>query len=161
MMRQILAIAAALGVLAAGCGKTQPEDRYTHVSPDDARMNAAIEQARSSVDIFIAAIQSPKPGQSAFSVKTPVSDGQHIEHFWLMPVTYDGTKFEGVIANEPFDVTNVKLGQRMTVERSQISDWMFVENGKLVGGYTLRILRSTLPPEERAEFDKSLPYVID
>jgi len=62
---------------------------------------------------------------------------------------------------QPAKVKSVKIGQTVTVERAKISDWMYIENRKLVGGYTLRALRETLPPDERANFDKSVPFVID
>ena len=38
---------------------------------------------------------------------------------------------------------------------------MYVDHGKLVGGYTLRVLRDGLSPAERAEFDRSIPFKID
>ena len=53
------------------------------------------------------------------------------------------------------------MGQKVTVEPSKISDWMFVQNGRLVGGYTLRVLRDAMSPSERKEFDKNVPFVID
>ena len=38
---------------------------------------------------------------------------------------------------------------------------MYVENRKLVGGYTLRVLRDAVTAAERAEFDKSVPFVVE
>jgi hypothetical protein len=38
---------------------------------------------------------------------------------------------------------------------------MYVENRKLVGGETLRVLRDTATPAERADFDKSVPFSIE
>jgi uncharacterized protein YegJ (DUF2314 family) len=160
-MRRFLGVVAVLAVVLAGCGKKHPADKVTYVAADDARMNAAIEKARSTVNTFIAALKSPKPSQSAFSVKMAFTDGADIEHMWLTPVTYDGTSFQGTVDNEPEKVKNVKMGQRVSVTPSKISDWMYVENRKLVGGQTLRVLRDSLTPAERADFDKSVPFVIE
>jgi uncharacterized protein YegJ (DUF2314 family) len=80
---------------------------------------------------------------------------------WLTSVTFDGRKFHGTVNNDPEMVSNVKIGDKVSVESSKISDWMFVENGKLVGGYTLRVLRDSLSASERADFDKSVPFTID
>jgi uncharacterized protein YegJ (DUF2314 family) len=91
----------------------------------------------------------------------PVKDGENTEHMWLSPVRYDGKEFHGTINNEATLVKNVKLGDEASVEPSQISDWMFVEKGKLVGGYTIRVLRDGLSAEERKEFDASVPFTID
>ena len=38
------------------------------------------------------------------------------------------------------------------------SDWMYVDHGKLVGGYTLR---DRLSPSERPEFDRSVPFKVE
>jgi uncharacterized protein YegJ (DUF2314 family) len=124
-------------------------------------MNAAQEKARSTVATFITALKSPKAGQSAFSVKVPFSEGGTTEHMWLTPVSYDGTTFQGTVDNQPEKVKTVKAGQKIGVTLSKISDWMYVENRKMVGGYTLRVLRDGLSPAERADFDKSVPFVIE
>jgi uncharacterized protein YegJ (DUF2314 family) len=145
--------------LSGGCGGN--EDRVTSVSDDDPRMNAAIAKARETVDTFIAALQSPRTGQSEFTVKMAFTDGEHTEHMWLSPVSYDGKIFHGTVQNDPANVANVKLGQAASIEPSKISDWMYVENGKLVGGYTVRALREIMPPSERAEFDRTAPFRIE
>ncbi len=145
----------------AGCGGTTPPDRMTIVPDDDPQMNAAIQKARAGVDAFIAALKSPKATQSGFSIKFPFKDGKETEHIWLSPITFDGGKFHGVVNNDPELVKNVKLGQKVTALPNEISDWMYVENGKLVGGETLRVLRAKMSESERAEFDKSVPFVIE
>jgi uncharacterized protein YegJ (DUF2314 family) len=160
-MRRSLAFTAVLILAAVGCGKKPPADRVTYVADDDPGMNAAIENARATVSTFIAALKSPKPAQSAFAVKMAFTDGCNTEHMWLTPVTYDGTSFQGIVDNEPETVKTVKIGQKVTVPQSKISDWMYVENRKLVGGYSLRVLRESLPAVERADFDKSVPFVIE
>jgi Uncharacterized protein conserved in bacteria (DUF2314) len=38
---------------------------------------------------------------------------------------------------------------------------MYLDNRKLVGSYTLRVLRDMSSPAERAEFDKNVPFVIE
>jgi uncharacterized protein YegJ (DUF2314 family) len=160
MIRQF-AVAAVMAMLLVGCSKKEPKDKVTYVSDNDPQMNAAIERARAEVNTFITAIQSPRAGQSSFSVKMAFSDGKHTEHMWLGSVTFDGKRFHGTVNNDPEKVTNVKFGQKATVSAAEISDWMFVQNRKLVGGYTLRVLRDSLSPSERAEFDSSVPFTVE
>lgn len=145
-----------------GCGKKSADEKnFTVVDSDDPKMKAAIEKARSTVGTFTTALKSPKTGQSAFSVKLEIDDGSSKEHMWLNEVTFDGMKFRGKINNEPQMVKNVKLGDRKVIEATKISDWMYIQNRKLVGGYTLRVLRDAMPDSERAEFDKSMPFTIE
>jgi uncharacterized protein YegJ (DUF2314 family) len=76
-------------------------------------------------------------------------------------VTYDGTKFNGKLDNEPVQVRNVKHGDAVSVEPAHVADWMYVDDGKLVGGHTLRVLRSRMTPEQRSRYDESRPFKIE
>jgi len=147
------------GITLAGCSNQYPADRVTKVADDDPRMNAAMGKARSTVSSFLAALQSPQPGQSGFTVKTAFSDGSNTEHIWLGPVSYDGETIHGTVRNAPTTVKSVKMGQYAAVPPSRISDWMYLDHGKVVGGHTLRVLRETLLPRERADFDKKVQFL--
>ena len=88
-------------------------------------------------------------------------DGLEVEHMWLLHVDFDGRQLQGTLINSPQSLRSFHEGDQVTITGKQISDWMYVENQKLVGGYTLRVLRDTLPEDERKEFDSSLPFSID
>lgn len=131
------------------------------VSGENPEMNSAIEQARSSITTFITSLQNPGQNQTYFSVKAKIVDGEHSEHIWLYDVSYDGNQFWGKIGNNPLNVKNVSLGDEITLNPSEISDWMIVEDNQLVGGYTLRVLRNRLSEEDRIKFDQDLPFTIN
>jgi len=38
---------------------------------------------------------------------------------------------------------------------------MYVDSGRLVGGYTIRVMRAQMSPEERAAFDAEMPFRIE
>jgi uncharacterized protein YegJ (DUF2314 family) len=121
---------------------------------DEQEMDAAIARARSEVDSFIAEMM--KGNGTNFAVKAAIEDKGETEHFWLSDIVYRNGKFEGVIDNEPGIVTNVKSGQKWTVKKSEISDWMFMRDGKMYGNYTMRPLLKTMPEEEAAKFRSML-----
>lgn len=131
------------------------------VSGEDSAMNAAIAQARSTVDTFIASLQNPGQNQTYFSIKARIVDGEYSEHIWLYDVRFDGNQFQGKIGNNPLNVKNVSLGDDLVLGPSEITDWMIVEDNTLVGGYTIHVLRNKLSGEERKKFDGSLPFSID
>ena len=137
----------------------QPD--YVHVPDKDPEMDKAIQTARDSVDTFIAALKAPAAGQGNFTVKKPFKDGEQVEHIWLSNATFDGTQFSGRVDNEPVDVKNVKLGQTATAAKNEISDWFYIENGKLVGGYTIRALYSRMPPDEKKDFDAHAGFKLE
>jgi uncharacterized protein YegJ (DUF2314 family) len=145
-------------LLAAMAVRNRWPDKVTSVPDDDPRMNAAMEKARTTLDSFIAALASPKPNQSDFAVKKAFADGDDVEVMWVSSVRYDGKVFRGRLSNEPRKVRTVRMGQSVEVPPSEIADWMYMEDGRFVGAYTLRVLRETLSPGERAAFDREVRF---
>jgi uncharacterized protein YegJ (DUF2314 family) len=46
------------------------------------------------------------------------------------------------------------LGSRLGFEAEDMFDWMVNDDGRIAGGYTLRLARSRLPADQRAEYDR-------
>jgi uncharacterized protein YegJ (DUF2314 family) len=144
-----------------GTVKRPGQPPVTHVEDDDPKMLAAIDQARATADDFIRALNAPRTSQSDFSVKLPIKDGEEVEHMWITPVRHLNGRFVGAINNEPVSVRTVKMGDEVQVAKDEISDCMYIDDGKLVGGFTLRVLRDNLPENERQEFDRTVPFTVD
>ena len=158
LLTQFLSLFALCGLI--GCANDS-DDPVVMVAEDDAAMNAAIQKAKQTVSQIIDALSNPQPGQSEFAVKVGVEDDGGVEHMWVGNIRYEDGSFIGTLNNEPRMVTSVTFGQPMTVSESEISDWMYVDNGKLIGGYTIRALRETLSDEEKAAFDQSFPHTFE
>lgn len=150
-MKKHLLIFLALSLLLVCSCSRQPDTLVTG-GYDEKEMEAAIARARAEVNVFIAALNEGK-GLN-FAVKAPVKEGDETEHFWLTDVVYRDGTFEGLIGNDPGVVKNVKFGQKWKIEKSEISDWMFVRDEKIHGNYTMRPLLKTMKKEE-AEMWKS------
>jgi uncharacterized protein YegJ (DUF2314 family) len=135
--------------------KREGQPDMVYVPAADAAMNGAIEKARSSLLGFRAALASPPSGSSGFAVKVgfPYGNDASHEHIWLTEVEFSGDQVSGVVNNEPVDATQVRLGQKVTAPISAVSDWMYVDNGVLKGGFTVRVLLDRMSPTER---DKTL-----
>lgn len=133
-----------------------------HVPNEEESMNAAIDKARRTVDYFRSSLTAPTPDQQYFSAKARIEDNGEVEHIWLNDVSFDdsGNLF-GKIGNEPLSLKNVKIGQEVGIAEDQLSDWMIVENGRLIGGYTLRVLRDKMSPKEQKSFDAGVGLYID
>lgn len=144
---KIVALALLMLVAAIGCDSSAVNDPVLGPdSYDEIEMQAAIDRARREVDVFIAELS--KNEADSYSVKAPIKDGAIVEHFWLKDVTYKNGRFDGTIDNEPADVSNVKLGQRWSLAKNEISDWLYMKGGKMYGNYTLRPMLPALPPDE-------------
>ena len=127
------------------------------VSTKDERMNWGMEKARLTLHYFEDCLKNPIPGQSYFSIKVKIEDQGMAEHIWLNDPSFDkdGNLF-GIVGNLPRDVTNVQLGNKIGIQRNLISDWMIIENGRLIGGYTIRAMREGLTGDALLQFDKNL-----
>ena len=61
------------------------------------------------------------------------------------------------------DIPSLKLsaGEKIVVPAEDIVDWMIVEDGQLVGGYTIRLAYHRMLPEEKERFLETLDYSIE
>ncbi len=127
------------------------DDAVVSVPGDDPEMAAAIAKARASLPTFWKAWEAPKPGEDGFALKVaiPYGDNDKAEHFWLVGIERADGKYSGVINNTPAYATHVALGQRYEFGEAEISDWLFMRNGKMVGNETMRPLLKRLPKQRR------------
>jgi uncharacterized protein YegJ (DUF2314 family) len=136
------------------------EPGYFQVPKDHAAMHNAVIEARKTVRQFIKALKHPAPGQEDFEVKKAFTEGDQIEHLWLTDVQLVGNHLQGRVDNQPRKITGVKLGQVVSVYPKEISDWLYVDNGNLVGGYTVRVHYNELSLKEKQEFDREANFKI-
>ena len=146
-------VVALLVMCSLGACKRAPET-LVEGGFDEREMDAAIARARGEVDVFIKELS--QGNGTNFAVKAPIDDQEKTEHFWLTDVVYRDGTFEGVIGNEPGVVTNVKMGQKWSLKKLEISDWMFMRGGKMYGNYTMRPLLKTMPADEAAKLQSLL-----
>jgi uncharacterized protein YegJ (DUF2314 family) len=132
-------------------------DKTVPFESEDAEMAAAIRAAKDSFAEFLAALRQPRAGQVSFLVKAAFVEGEHVEHIWLADLELLPNRLRGVVANEP-SIESLKFKQQVEIDPSQLSDWMYIENGCLVGGFTTRLIRKRMNPQERAALDANSPY---
>lgn len=142
-----------LAMIALAIGCSSSPETLVEGGYDEAAMAAATERAITEVDTFIADLKSGR--SENYAVKAPIEDDGATEHFWLTGVTFADNKFTGTINNEPGMVSNVTMGQQYTIGKTEISDWMFMRDGKMHGNYTMRPLLATMS-EAEAEHYRSM-----
>jgi uncharacterized protein YegJ (DUF2314 family) len=137
------------------------EPPYIEVPKNHAAMHGAVIQARKTIGQFIAALKHPAPGQKDFEIKKAFIRHGEIEHIWLSDVQFTGNRLQARVDNQPRKIQGLKLGQVVSVDPKEISDWLYIDNGKLVGGYTVRVQYSELSPKEKQEFDRAADFKIE
>lgn len=138
------------------------EPDIVRIEGEDSEMNTAIEKANQTFSQFDSALSSKDTSLISWAIKvrfdTPDGNGEHI---WLTDITKRGDQFYGVIANMPNLTTEVKLGDTVKIPTAKISDWRYIQNGKLKGGYTIRVLRNRLSKDQRKALDEQSGYTVD
>ncbi len=72
--------------------------------------------------------------------------GERTEHIWLADLDLSTMPGTGTVANET-DFPGLTYMQRASFKPDQITDWMYLEDDKLVGGYTTRVLLRRTKPQ--------------
>ena len=135
-------------VAGRGFVPTNLGDRTVGVAVGDRDMAEARAKALSTIANFWSAYDHPTGAETNLALKVAISDAGKVEHFWLTAITDRNGQLSGKIDNKPEFVTNVTNGQRYAFSADQVSDWMFVRNGKIVGNETMRPLLKHMPTDE-------------
>jgi len=131
------------------------------VTSDNESMNVAISMAKGSIDQFDKAFESRDSAFSDFAVKKKYYTEEGGEHMWIGVTKIVDGNYEGTVNNDAEATREVKYGDSVMVRKDEITDWMYLENNVLRGGYTIREIRRHLSKEEQIQFDKDLSFKIE
>src|SRR5215213_5212227 len=120
--------------------KNDSTEQVAVYSSKDENINAAIAQARQSFPLFLDSFKNQCEGCTGFAVKMRFRFGDDSgEHIWLNNLFFNKERLFGVVANDPENIEQLKFGDTVEVEKASLSDWKYVQNGKLTGGYTVKL----------------------
>jgi len=132
------------------------------VAEEDPSMNLAIDKAKQTIAEFDKALKTGNPLYDAFAIKkrynSPDGGG---EHMWIGGISIENGNYKGVVNNDAEKTTEVKYGDTVIVRKDEITDWMYLDNNVLKGGYTIREIRNQLNKEDRIKMDKELGFIIE
>ena len=109
------------------------------VPEDDPRMAAAVAEARRRWPEFVSAFANRRDDQ-VFSIKAPITVGGNTEFIWIVVTSIDGDVIRGTLGNEPMGLQGLSVNDTVSVELKDLNDWMYEENGKFIGGFTVELL---------------------
>lgn len=141
----------------------QNEPLFIAIRNDDPAMLNAYAQAAGSLDRFreLLATRSNAVCSAKLKFRDPDESERLGEdrfvYLWLTSVHYHLPEklFSAAFFEVPKELTKWhEVGQRLAFEADDIFDWMVLEDGHLHGGFTLRVAREALAPDERAAYDR-------
>jgi uncharacterized protein YegJ (DUF2314 family) len=136
-------------------------DIYT-VESNDKKMNASIDYAKKTLGVFDNALKSENKNYYDFALKVRfnTTNGGG-EHMWVNSIELANNKYSGIVGNEPEETKEVKLGDSIQIDSKNITDWMYIEQGKLKGGYTIRVMYNSLSDVEKKKFESDFGFKIE
>jgi uncharacterized protein YegJ (DUF2314 family) len=150
------------GIALAGDSNPVPK-----VPKGDPAMNAAFARAAATLDGFLAKWRDPPPGSQRFSVKIGLSDApgapgyaivrpdaptaDRVEWFWANNLRAEGAGFSARLSNDAETLHNVSFGQTIHFVRQDIGDWMYFQDGKIIGNATACPALAHASAEERRQ----------
>ncbi len=129
-------------------------DNVIAYSTEDEAMNAAKAQGRKTLPRFERMWDEQAPG--TFSIKFPLTQNGETEHIWLQIDGIKDGKFAGRLANVPVNGNQYKMGQRMTVAKSDVEDWMIRDGDGIWGAYSARVMLAAMPKDQAAALQAML-----
>lgn len=157
-MRSLICVGIA-ALFLAGCTPAQttaPPDQpdpVVYFKGNDPEMNAAIAAARSTLDVFFKTVETDLIiREPALKVAVPNASGGS-EHIWMGQfAVVEADKIVATVHNRPEDVPGLQLGDIYEFSPDQISDWSYMKDDKLHGGYTIRVILGRMSKDEAARF---------
>jgi uncharacterized protein YegJ (DUF2314 family) len=162
---EVSVAAVSLFLLLMGAAFAGDPDPLPKVPKGDPAMNAAFARAAAGLDGFFAKWRNPPPGAQRFTVKIGLVDTTEppgyaiirpgspttriVEWFWVTDLLVDGTGFSGRLGNDPDALHNVAYRQAIHFTRQDIGDWMYRQDGKIIGNATACPALAHASAEER------------
>lgn len=137
------------------------EPMVTGFEAEDQEMNAAMRKARDTLADFEKRLEQPPATQQHIGLKGRFEEDGNVEHMWIDGIEVTAEGYRGKLGNHPVHIKAIDVGSDVLVKRANVSDWMAIDDGKMVGGFTLRVQRQRMTPEQRADFDASANFIIE
>ena len=121
-------------------------------------------EAQAGLSFFFRLLTAAEDGEGGFCVKYPFtsdSGGVDSEQMWLTGIRFRNNRYYGKLANTPVHVSGMKKGDTVSFIPDNITDWMYVKNGEIIGGRSIKYLLEQIPEKERTERQNRLLEMFD
>jgi len=141
-------------ILLFSCDK-RPASPTVEIERSDKELEKIADNARRTLPIFFKNLSRPENGANNFYVKYPLSsdDGgiepNVREQVWLGNIRLKNNAYYGTPANTPRSHGGKK--KRVNIDTDKITDWMYIQDGKIIGGRSIKYLLEKIPEDQRSE----------
>jgi len=141
---------------------SNPDDVIYQTDAVDAEMNAAIDSARQTLYVFDIALRRNDNSLRGFTIKkrykTPEGNGEHI---WIVDIKPFKQGYKGIVNNVPVQTKEISYGDSVYIDKKDITDWFYIQDDLLRGGFTIKVELRHMTPAERARTLEGADYKIE
>jgi uncharacterized protein YegJ (DUF2314 family) len=131
-----------------------PGPKLNQIRSADHAYQQTIRDAHASLDRFRGMLPADGSSSPYAMVKTEVTHGDNRAFMWLSNTRKAGPNFVAEFFEVSSAFANYRVGDELEICQASLLDWMVNANGVLHGGFSIRYYRSTLPENERDEYDR-------
>lgn len=124
---------------------TKSDDPVIYADANDKELEQAKIEALTKIDFFIESFNKHSNDTVyMFSLKKDfVENGEH-EHMWVIVKKIENNKFVGILDNEPQTIRDYRLGDKVTMNKEEIEDWVIYNSTtqEMEGGYSIKVFQN-------------------
>jgi len=153
-------------VLLFSCEKPadSPEITVMQVYQDDGEIARIAEDARNTLTVFFRYLTRAGSSNDCY-VKYPfLADDDSVvdrEQVWLTNIQFSNGRYFGVLTSTPRYLGGMKKGDRVIFDMEAITDWMYVRDGKIIGGESIKYLVEKIPEDQRNDRNRELLHMLN
>jgi len=151
------------GLLFMSCDRQPVEQaraETAYTEQYDGEILRIAEDARRTLPIFFRQLTRGDPRESGFSIKHPFradnGSGIGMEQLWLNGIHFKDGEYFGVLASIPLYVSGLQKGDTVALDMDAVTDWMYVRDGKIAGGRSIKYLLEQIPESRRSEEQRKM-----
>ena len=156
------------GLLFMSCDR-QPDASFgaatVYAEQDDWEIVQIAIDARRTLPIFFRQLASGDHEEKGFSIKHPFraddDSGVAMEQLWLGNIHFRDGEYLGVLASDPLHISGMQKGDTVALDMDAITDWMYVRDGKIAGGRSIKYLLERIPENQRSEGQRNILRMFD
>jgi uncharacterized protein YegJ (DUF2314 family) len=135
---------------------SRPPSPEIEVEQSDKEIERIAENARRALPTFFRNLARPEEGAGNFYIKYPlIADDGGIEQVWLGSIHLNGGVYFGRLANTT-KLMESRKGSSIIIDTDKITDWMYIQDGKIIGGRSIKYLLEKIPEEKRKEDQRKI-----
>jgi len=131
---------------------SRPPSPTIEIEQSDKELEKIADNARRALPVFFRNLARPEAGAGSFYIKYPLTAGDGgVEQVWLGNIRFKNGNYYGTLANTTSFSNSVKKGKTIPIDTDKITDWMYILDGKIMGGRSIKYLMEKIPEYQRGE----------